>query len=417
MSRRRPKRRSFLQFVDFNCPFCDEALHMAAESAGKRVPCPECKRIVKVPELKKIEKADWRKTNAQGLPSGARRPDAAVPEGAWGTASAGTVSREALEEADVLPDRYQVPLTVHEKVARGIMIFVAVAFVFILVGVAYSWWSLVPRARTLKTVEDYANSPAATEKIGREGVAALYVAIGEYYLRANKPSGPKEEPGAQTYFARAIDALTPQSEGAVKESERDALLADIALLQTDLGGSKDEVDQMTRLSWRDTQGAIGKTLRAMKSPDARLEAFRAVSRQLDRRAKKEVNGRYGHWHGNSRRIAHGDRGGGSAVAGLELLAANQKPAAEAAAKEAWIIFRRKEDQPQQLTPSVVAAGRCLEFGGAQLGRAANQEKRCDRPGRWFRSPWQMGRSPAKGSGDCETRGEVAGLCRPGRGRR
>src|SRR5260370_29610910 len=45
-------------------------------------------------------------------------------------------------------------------------------------------------------------------------------------------------------------------------------LADLALIQTDLAGSKDEIDQKTRLSWNDTQGALGKTLRAMHNPEA-----------------------------------------------------------------------------------------------------------------------------------------------------
>src|SRR5262249_54028826 len=89
--------------IDFQCPLCDEMIHVDASLAGRRAPCRECSRIVKVPELKKQQKKDWRDAGAN-LPAGARRDTEPAPEGAWGSASAGVVSRAALVEADVLPD-------------------------------------------------------------------------------------------------------------------------------------------------------------------------------------------------------------------------------------------------------------------------------------------------------------------------
>src|SRR5437879_3709240 len=38
--------------IDFTCSYCDAALHLPAEMAGKQAPCPECKHIIKVPQLK-----------------------------------------------------------------------------------------------------------------------------------------------------------------------------------------------------------------------------------------------------------------------------------------------------------------------------------------------------------------------------
>src|SRR5687768_8353102 len=33
--------------IDFNCSFCDEELHLPLSEAGKKTPCPECRRIIK----------------------------------------------------------------------------------------------------------------------------------------------------------------------------------------------------------------------------------------------------------------------------------------------------------------------------------------------------------------------------------
>src|SRR4051812_4111543 len=38
--------------IDFTCSYCDAELHLPAEMGGKQVPCPQCKRIIKVPQLK-----------------------------------------------------------------------------------------------------------------------------------------------------------------------------------------------------------------------------------------------------------------------------------------------------------------------------------------------------------------------------
>src|SRR6516225_10233245 len=68
--------------VDFNCPFCDAELKLDVELAGKRTSCPECRRIIKVPELAKKDPKNWRKVEPKG-PIGAKKPEEEVPEGAW----------------------------------------------------------------------------------------------------------------------------------------------------------------------------------------------------------------------------------------------------------------------------------------------------------------------------------------------
>src|SRR5438552_1137795 len=50
------------QQMEFECPFCAEAIKVSVDLAGKQTPCPnpECKRIVKVPLLKEEKPKDWR---------------------------------------------------------------------------------------------------------------------------------------------------------------------------------------------------------------------------------------------------------------------------------------------------------------------------------------------------------------------
>src|SRR6516164_5789128 len=45
--------------IDFQCPQCDEKISLSADLAGKQAPCPECRRIIKVPLLEKLDPKDW----------------------------------------------------------------------------------------------------------------------------------------------------------------------------------------------------------------------------------------------------------------------------------------------------------------------------------------------------------------------
>ena len=49
------------QTIDFECPQCGESIQMARDLGGKNAPCPECKRIIKVPVPKVKEGAEWRR--------------------------------------------------------------------------------------------------------------------------------------------------------------------------------------------------------------------------------------------------------------------------------------------------------------------------------------------------------------------
>src|SRR5262249_23762758 len=133
--------------IDFTCIYCDSPVRVSADLAGKQTPCPECRRIIKVPVLEKKGPVDWRKADVHG-PSGARRDDTPL-EGAWGSAtSARTVSRAALEEAAAIP-QVKESLTAKQWVVRGGLAAAAVATVAISVILVSGWLSDRAQKRAL----------------------------------------------------------------------------------------------------------------------------------------------------------------------------------------------------------------------------------------------------------------------------
>jgi hypothetical protein len=314
--------------IDFNCPFCDELVHLSAELAGKRSPCPECRRIIKVPELVKTEPKDWRKVETRG-PSGARKPEQPAPEGAWGTAtSAGTVSKQALLEAEVIPVQRE-PWTLRQKITRGVLAACALAFVAGGTMLFLNWRTNSREKAALQRTLDYV-ADASKAKLNREGIASLHVSLGTYYLRTKKGEAAKE---AREQFQKALNAVS-QPAGNDLDVERDMVLIDLALAATELGGTQAEVDKGQRLKWTETMKLLGATLRAMRLEEMRREALRQVSRRLiDLGAADQVLG----LAANVAPVGEdpsGERSELTAVVGIELLRAKQQSLAERALEQA-----------------------------------------------------------------------------------
>ncbi len=232
--------------------------------------------------MAKREKKDWRQLN-DGLPLGARRPDQPAPEGAWGSVNASTVNKGALEDAGILRVA-RPPLTVGQKITRGLI----VAGVLVLLGVGY--WLVADRfatsreQRMLKTATDYVGTPKAPAALGREGLASLRCLVGQYYLRSHLPDpAAKAKKELDSAVSLLQDPAKPNKWGL---SERDLVLGEIALAQTELGGSQDEVDKGERVSFEDAHKSFRAALDAIQLPEARREAFRAVAQRLKERGQE-----------------------------------------------------------------------------------------------------------------------------------
>ncbi len=151
--------------IQVTCSWCDHQFEVEGSLAGKQTPCPECRRIVRVPAAQTQSPRDWRQA--------ARAPTAAVfsqqqaaPEGAWGTATARSyVSQEALEEAEALPIERE-PLTVGQWATRIGLALLALGALY----ASYRWftahraesWQRSLLAETRQFLENPQRSPEQT---------------------------------------------------------------------------------------------------------------------------------------------------------------------------------------------------------------------------------------------------------------
>lgn len=261
------------QKIEFACPVCDEKISMSADLAGKRAPCPECRRIIKVPLLEKTGPKDWRKVDLRSPLTRDHKGEPA-PEGAWGSeVSRGRVSRQALLEAGALPvvkEKWSSRQWTH-RIALGVsLVLVVVVGVWAIVHFGSQSRMSGAFAKAEKLVADCKDPLTAAE---------VYRGLGVYQFRAEQPVGDKNSaPAARDQFRKARAKLTEVSKDS---AERDSILIDLAIDQVDLGSDSDDAQRRgVRLPWDKVVPEIRQTLQDIKSSDARLEGLRQVERKL-----------------------------------------------------------------------------------------------------------------------------------------
>jgi hypothetical protein len=334
--------------IEFECYYCGEKVQLSAELAGKKAPCPnpECRRILKVPELKKPEKKDWRNAPTN-LPAGAKRPDEPAPEGAWGSTAATAVSKEALTEAEAIP---KAPRTRMQKLRPWLLGASAVGVVLLGVVLVRAWLGRNKEQAALKRALDYAASDKGREALGSLGQGALHLGVGEYHLRSKRPDCANL---AREHFGLALTGLR-----AGGGTERDALLGELALVQLELGGAGEELEDGQKLAWNDVQRAVRSALTSIANREARLDAVRNVLRGLLARGQGE---RVLPLTAQVYAAPGADRQEGLAAAGLEFLGAGRAADAEKALQQALEPFR--EPEPPEWRPAVVALHAALKGEG------------------------------------------------------
>jgi DNA-directed RNA polymerase subunit M/transcription elongation factor TFIIS len=342
--------------IDFECPQCGEPVKMAREFAGKNAPCPECRRIVRVPMPKAKDPADWR-NKGDTLPTGARRDTEPVPEGAWESSRAKGVSAAALSEAGLIPKKKKPGLTRRQKITRGVGIGAAVLVVAVGGLFAWSAW-----AHNKQDTQVLAAAEAAEKGKSKEAAAEAHRAAGEYFLRTGtRDAGDK----AQQRFAKARDLLEKSQPGP----GRDVLLADLLVSQVDLGGTKEEGDRGVRLKPGPALEELKKTLSHVSSPAGRLHALRLVSRKLIAHDRAEDAAKLAGQSGGNKGADGNDpevafEGPEAlAVVGIELFRAGNKELAGKLSDRSVQIYAQLAGEEQErppLAPSVVAL--CLALG-------------------------------------------------------
>lgn len=252
--------------IEFKCYYCDETVRVGADLAGKQTPCPECRRIIKVPLLEKTQPKDWRAVPSR-LPAGARRDIGPAPEGAWDTASVG-VSRQALVEAQAIPQT-RPRWTLAQWIKRGTAV---AAGILVVAGAA---WMITNHLAQSRQNAVLTKALKAAEKLSPEAATEIHRGAGEYLLRTSDRRSAEE---ARNHFQQARAAMLQAA--TVDPLEREAFLIHVALAQIDLGGEKPEIDQETRLSWEDAYKEVRQTVQNLTSSEGRGEALRLVTRKL-----------------------------------------------------------------------------------------------------------------------------------------
>jgi hypothetical protein len=280
--------------IDFPCPQCDEPVQAPLDLAGKQMPCPHCRRIIKVPVPQKKDPNDWR-SKPTG-PSAARQTLEPKPlDGAWAAGST-AAHRESLEEAGALPEEKE-RITVRQWVVR-----IAVPLAVLVVVGSVVWWVYrnASQSKETRLVEGALKALQSKPLADRpDAQAVLHRAAGEYYLRTNKRGCvvPARAELGKANVALNV-ALDPKYK--VPDGVRDLLLIELALTQVDLGGTQEEVQNGTRRSWvgsgnkklgasdRGLDEDILQTLGQLKVREAQLLAARAVGRKLVARGQAQV---------------------------------------------------------------------------------------------------------------------------------
>ncbi|MFO0845237.1 MAG: hypothetical protein U0797_23120 [Gemmataceae bacterium] len=341
-----PKEEKKADFIEFNCPQCDEPIKMGLDLAGKRAPCPECRRIIAVPIPKDKSKVDWRNAGPK-LPAAAKRDDGPAPEGAWGTGAIARASHEALQEAGVIKEK-EKPLTFYQRYQRamlvgGPLVLLAAGGLF-----AWNWMTRNVEKNAFQAAMSTAAAQNAPALLGGGGLAALHGFAGEYKLGTNKPDCARE---AKEQYARAA-GLGKSTHAA----DTDALLADLAVGAQALAGGPEETDTGRKLPWKEAHQLFLATFRGIDSRDGKLAALRRLTTALVERGQTEhvlpmVNGLFG--------TTGPERTEAVATVGVELYRLGKKEEAGKALAEALAPYFPDKKDKKAKSPELTAPVACL----------------------------------------------------------
>jgi hypothetical protein len=327
--------------IKFQCHFCDEPVEVSADLAGQQTPCPECRRIIKVPLPAKKEPLDWRKVTPRGPAAGLRRDEPAAPDGAWGSTNTSAVSAQAIIEAEALD---KPPLTAKQWAVRGLALAGALAVIAGGVWSFMHWrgqnlqsWSLQRALEAVSAKETSLNNIHAAE---------IHRGIGEYLTR----DGQAAE--ARQHFLKAQARLNAEATPGKSSAEVETAALDLALTQADLFGTQEEVQAGTRLAWPDAAKELRATLRAITSPEARVEAVRHLARKLVHKAPVETATSIAETLA-LHLASETDRPDLLAVVGVELIRAGHTAAADAVATKAVGFYDRAVEPRPPISPALV----------------------------------------------------------------
>ncbi len=267
--------------IDFMCPFCDAELHLSVELAGKKEPCPECKRIIRVPNPKEDRPKDW-STVASG-PSAALANKPPELEGAWGsTTTRSKVSQQSLADAEAFPEEEVEPVGVGGWVKRATVVLGVGGLLFFVVSAIIHQRQKKQQKDSLSQALELVQGKERPKGKGRDKPeldlpptwkAEVFRAAGEHFTRK------REATKARSYFRKAYVQFPPDTDKVSPDDDLSLCRLAISLVQLGGGTEKEQING-ERVDWKDLYKEISDTLQKIRSDDARAMAMRAVATHL-----------------------------------------------------------------------------------------------------------------------------------------
>jgi tetratricopeptide (TPR) repeat protein len=254
-----------------------------------------------------------------------------APEGTWSSSQVGYVSREALVEAEAVP-QVRERVTWQQWAKRG-----AATVVVLGVAAMFALWVINYRSRNRETAAlakalEYVD---AGNKLNPVASAEVQRLAGSYFLRA----GRLED--ARNRWHEARKAIREAKDAP--PLEKDLALIDLAKTQLDAGGSKEEAIAGLRLKWDQAINDVRQTLESVQTPEARVDGVRDIARLLIQLGQDAyVRPLASQLSEQSPEIL--------AIAGLELLQAKQSRVAEDLVRLASDKLAKQQPGPKPSVP-------------------------------------------------------------------
>ncbi len=254
--------------ISFTCSYCDETIEVEAARAGKNMPCPHCRSMIRVPTPTVEKKKDWRDANLRQPLGGLLKSQRDEMEKA-GVVGPTYVTAESLAKANELHEERE-PTPPSVWIQRGLWVAGLIACVVF----AYS---MISRSRVESRVKSLMET-AVKELESQDPLlqAAIHRAAGEHELRTGTREGLT---AASKHFKSARQRLLQAT--APTPYERNELLTELAIAQAGLGGSVDEAKSELKLSWPEAQKELVNTMKQLKGePEQRFLASRRLAARL-----------------------------------------------------------------------------------------------------------------------------------------
>lgn len=258
--------------IDFVCQFCDAELKLPAGLAGKKEPCPECKRIIRVPNPAEDKPKDWRSVQA-GPSVALAGPKPPELEGAWGTSNKAKVSQQSLADADAIPEAEEEPVGILGWTRRLTILAIVGGLIYLAVLGINSAQQEKQQTDSLAQAQALVDEKEAG-KIAPAVVGEVYRGVGEIYLR--KAQAKK----AQQLFGTARSKFPLISEKEADHADDDFSLLRLVLAQVELGGNEKQAINDERIQWDSVERDLSASLQRIRSDEVRVMAVREVGSRL-----------------------------------------------------------------------------------------------------------------------------------------